>query len=189
MISYLGDQALNWRSRWPWFHAVSWGLFGSLAVTDSLPREFPFPICKCRDGAWGPERAGRVWKGRQSFRFSVASRRSMQDTDSFLGLRSICFSVRWQIWLQSHPSLGFPGGSVVMNLPAIQETQVWSPSCKDRPEKGMATYFSILAWRIPWTEEPGRLQSLGSQKCQTQLVAKHHHHHHPSLISLQDSLH
>ena len=95
MISYLGDQALNWRSRWPWFHAVSWGLFCSLAVTDSLPREFPFPICKCRDGAWGPARAGRVWKGRQSFRFSVASRRrSMQDTDSFLGLRSICFSVR-----------------------------------------------------------------------------------------------
>ena len=96
MISYLGDQALNWRSRWPWLHAVSWGLFCSLAVTDSLPREFSFPICKCRDGAWGPEKAGRVWKGRQSFRFSVASR-SLQDTGSILGLRSICLSLGWQI--------------------------------------------------------------------------------------------
>ena len=47
-------------------------------------------------------------------------------------------------------------------LLAMQETQVTVPSQEDPPEKGMATHFSILAWRIPWRKEPGRLQSMGS---------------------------
>ena len=45
----------------------------------------------------------------------------------------------------------------------MHETQVWPPGREDPLEKGMATHSSILAWRIPWTEEPGGLQSLGSQ--------------------------
>ena len=45
----------------------------------------------------------------------------------------------------------------------MQETQVWSLGQKDPLEKGMATHSSILAWRIPWPEEPGGLQSMGSQ--------------------------
>ena len=53
---------------------------------------------------------------------------------------------------------------IVKNLPAIQETQVQSLSLEDPLEKGMATHSSILAWMIPWTEEPGGLQSLGSQR-------------------------
>ena len=56
---------------------------------------------------------------------------------------------------------------MVKNLPAvqeIQETQVRSLGREDPLEKGMATHFSILAWRIPWTEEPGGLQSIGSQR-------------------------
>ena len=52
----------------------------------------------------------------------------------------------------------------VKNLPAIQETQVQSLGWEDSLEKGMATHSSILAWRIPWTEEPGELQSMGSQR-------------------------
>ena len=52
----------------------------------------------------------------------------------------------------------------VKNLPAIQETQVQSLGWGDTLEKGMATHSSTLAWKIPWTEEPGRLQSMGSQK-------------------------
>ena len=52
----------------------------------------------------------------------------------------------------------------VKNLPAIQETQVYSLGQVDPLEEGMATQSSILAWRIPWTEEPGRLQSMGSQR-------------------------
>ena len=53
---------------------------------------------------------------------------------------------------------------MVKNLPAMQETQVWSLGDEDPLEKEMATHSSILAWRIPCTEEPGRLQSMGSQR-------------------------
>ena len=45
-----------------------------------------------------------------------------------------------------------------------QETQVWSPGGEDPLEEGMATHSSILAWTIPWTEEPGGLQSIGSHR-------------------------
>ena len=50
------------------------------------------------------------------------------------------------------------------NLPAMQENWVQSLCQKDPLEKGMATHSSIRAWRIPWTEEPGGLQSMGSQR-------------------------
>ena len=53
---------------------------------------------------------------------------------------------------------------MVKNLLAMQETWVQSLGQKDPLEKEMATHSSILAWRIPWTEEPGGLQSLGSQR-------------------------
>ena len=53
---------------------------------------------------------------------------------------------------------------LVKNLPAIQETQVWFLGWGNPLEKGMATHSSILTWRIPWTEEQGRLQSMGSQR-------------------------
>ena len=53
---------------------------------------------------------------------------------------------------------------MVEHLPTMQETRVRSLGGEDPLEKEMATHFSILAWRIPWTEEPGRLQSMGSQR-------------------------
>ena len=52
---------------------------------------------------------------------------------------------------------------MVKNLLAMQETQIQSLDTEDALEKGMVTHSSILAWRIPWAEEPGRLQSMGSQ--------------------------
>ena len=58
---------------------------------------------------------------------------------------------------------------LVKNQPAMWETWVQSLGWEDPLEKGMATHSSILAWRIPWTEEPGELQSMGSQKSWTQL--------------------
>ena len=58
---------------------------------------------------------------------------------------------------------------MIKNLPAMQETPVGSLGWEDPLEKGMATHSSILDWRIPWTEEPGGLQSMGSQKSRTQL--------------------
>ena len=53
---------------------------------------------------------------------------------------------------------------MMKNPPAMQETQVQSLGQEDSLEEGMATHSSILAWRIPWTEEPGGLQSMGSQR-------------------------
>ena len=60
--------------------------------------------------------------------------------------------------------MGFPGGTVVKNLPAVQETQVQSLGREDHLEKEMATHSSILVWKISWTVEPGGLQSMGSQR-------------------------
>ena len=62
---------------------------------------------------------------------------------------------------------GFPGGSAVKNLPAMQELhKTWVPSLgwEDPLEEGTAIHSSFLAWRIPWTEEPDRLQSIGLQR-------------------------
>ena len=63
---------------------------------------------------------------------------------------------------------------MVKNLPAMQETCVQSLDQKDPLEKEMATHSSTLAWKIPWTEEPGGLQSMGSYS-QTQLSMKHYY--------------
>ena len=51
---------------------------------------------------------------------------------------------------------------VIKNLPAMQETRIQSLGQEDPLEKGLATHSSILAWKIPWTEEPGRLKHMGS---------------------------
>ena len=59
---------------------------------------------------------------------------------------------------------GFPGGSLVKNMPAKQETRVWSLGREDALEKEMATCSSILAWRIPWPEEPGVLPPWGHKE-------------------------
>ena len=68
-------------------------------------------------------------------------------------------------------NLEFPGGLVVKNPPAMLETWVRSLDWED-PLEGMATHSSILAWRIPWTEENGGLQSMGSQRVRHNLVTK-----------------
>ena len=72
--------------------------------------------------------------------------------------------------------LGFPGGSVVKTPPASARERVYSLSQEDSLEKEMATHSSILAWEIPRTEEPGRLQSRGLQESDTseQLTHKTH---------------
>ena len=64
----------------------------------------------------------------------------------------------------------FPGHSVVKNPPAKQEM-----GQEDSLEKKMATHSSILAWEIPWTEEPSRLQSMGSQRVEYDLAIKQHY--------------
>ena len=60
---------------------------------------------------------------------------------------------------------------MVKNLLAMQETRVQSLGREDPPEKGVAIHSSILAWRIPWPEEPGGLQSMGSQSLTTKRLS------------------
>ena len=60
--------------------------------------------------------------------------------------------------------MSFPRGSAVKNLLATQETWVQTLDEEDLLKEGLATHFSILAGKISWTEEPGRLQSMGSQR-------------------------
>ena len=69
-------------------------------------------------------------------------------------------------YFRGQPNLfwGFPGGSVVKNPPAMQEIQVQSLDQEDPLEKEKAIHFSILDWEIPWTVEPGGLQSMTSQR-------------------------
>ena len=69
-----------------------------------------------------------------------------------------------KIFLYTDTILNFTCGSMVKNLPARRDTWVRSLGWEDPLEKGMGTQSSILAWRIPWTEEPGGLQSVGSQR-------------------------
>ena len=65
---------------------------------------------------------------------------------------------------------------MVKNLPAKQKAWVSCLGGKDPLEKGIAMHSSILAWRIPWTEEPGELQSMGLQRVGQELVTNTHEH-------------
>jgi len=87
----------------------------------------------------------------------------------FLCVHFFKFLVFWGVtgWLGEHAAS--LEAQKVKNLPAVQETRVGSLGWEDPLKKGMATHSSILAWRIPQTEEPGRLQSMGVTKSQTQL--------------------
>ena len=71
--------------------------------------------------------------------------------------------------------MGFPGRLVVKNPPEMQEMWVQSLGGEDAPEKEMATHSSILAWEIPWTEEPGGLQSMKLQESDTTERLNYHH--------------
>ena len=62
---------------------------------------------------------------------------------------------------------------MIKNLPAMQETWVPSLDEEDPLEKGMATYSSVLAWEIPWTEKPGGLHSMGLQRVRYNFTAGH----------------
>ena len=70
---------------------------------------------------------------------------------------------------------GYPDGSSVKNLPAVQETWVQSLGLGDPLEEELATHSSILAWETPWTDKPGGLQSMGLQRVGYNLVTKLQH--------------
>ena len=72
--------------------------------------------------------------------------------------------------------MGFPGGSAVENPPAMRETQVRSLGGEDPLEEEMAIYSSILAWRIPWTNEPAKHSSCGHKEPDTTEQLMHNPH-------------
>ena len=72
---------------------------------------------------------------------------------------------------------------MVKNLPVMQETWVQSLGQEDPQEKGMATHSNILTWRIPLTEEHGRLQSMGSQRVGHNLVTEQQQNRRPDSLS------
>ena len=108
---------------------------------------------------------------------------------SLLSVCSINYRRIWiSIWLLIFFSFRFAGflfkystlfhlvvTQTVKNLPAMQETQIWYLGQEHPLEKRMATHSSILAWSIPWIEEPGRLQSMWSQRVGHNWATKHAH--------------
>ena len=92
----------------------------------------------------------------------------MTNLYSFISGISICIATIKELWIiEDHkhiilPYTGFPGSSV--SEESAHSTQVWSLGREDPLEKEMATHSSILAWKISWTEEPGGLQYMGSQR-------------------------
>ena len=75
-----------------------------------------------------------------------------------------------------HSKCAFLMSQMVTDLPAMQETWVWFLGWVDPLEKGMATHSSILAWRIPWTEDPGGIQSMELQRVEHDWVTNTHTH-------------
>ena len=85
---------------------------------------------------------------------------------TWIQLAIIFLSLTYFIQYDKHHMISLKCGiqaQMVKNLSAVLDTRVQSWGQEDTLEKGMATHSSILAWEIPWTEEPGRLQSMGSQ--------------------------
>ena len=103
--------------------------------------------------------AGQSWKGMP---MKTETRQPAMAKQPLVPLLSVPSVVIYPV--QRNSKCGFPGGSVGKNLPAKQEMQVWSLGRDGLLEKAMATRSSILAWETPRTEEPGGLQSMGSQR-------------------------
>ena len=106
-----------------------------------------------------------IWVKKEYFFPQKVFKIFMTTEINYIARLEFCVQDKWQ--LQPKETEYWPRGMVaqsVKNLPAVQETWVWSLGREDLLEKEMATHSSMHAWRIPWTEETGRLQSMGSQK-------------------------
>ena len=114
-------------------------------------------------GAWGlqstgSQRVGHDWATSLTHSLTLYS---ISNTLLCLGNYSNWNPLKWASFLVAQ---------TVKNLPAMWETQVWSLNQEDPLEKEMTTHSSIFAWRIPWTEVPGGLQSMESQRVRTERV-------------------
>ena len=98
------------------------------------------------------------------------STKKLNVTSEWRGIVFIACKYLKQLKLKSF--LGSLVPQLLKNPPAMWETRIWSLGWEDPLEEGMATHSSILAWRISWTEEPGRLQSMGLPRVGHDLVTK-----------------
>ena len=142
-----------------WPRTSPHGVYSSLSRGPAL-----LPMCLLQSTAEGPHRAGRA----SSPPWRLTQESGELPPHSWFWLDPEYY---WKECLYINYSIskiwGFPGSSVAKNTLASQETWVQSLGRDDPLEKEMATQSSILAWEIPWTEEPGGLQSMGSQKSRT----------------------
>ena len=121
--------------------------------TSDISVVYAWPLCV----AWAAEHGGWVLR-RGISRVSVHKIQAEAERFLMTQIRKTQIIIFASIyWI-------FPVDLMVKNLTAMQETRVQTLDQKDPLEKGMAIHSSILAWRIPWTEEPGRPQSMGSQR-------------------------
>ena len=101
-----------------------------------------------------------------NFNQPVESNKDMKVNQEFTNKSTLNFK------FPAYLSLGFPGDSVVKNLPAMQEMQALSLNREVPQEKEVATYSCVLAWESPWTEEPDELQSMELQRVRHNLAAE-----------------
>ena len=97
----------------------------------------------------------------RSHDWKLTVRITNEHKNGFILLDHVLFKINWISIECNAPCVGFPIGSVVKNLSAMQEMQemwAWCLGWEDPLEEGIATHSSVLAWRIPWTEEAGELQ-------------------------------
>ena len=144
-------RGIGWRGRWK--GGSGWGMHVIPWLIHVNVWQYPLQYCKVISLQLVNEKKKR--KCNQKNVWGPAARHSKANKQPRLVERKVCF---------------ISGASVaqsVKNLPAMQETQVRFLGWEDPLEKEMATHSNILAWPIPWTEEPGRLQSTGSQELDT----------------------
>ena len=104
------------------------------------------------------------------FKFQPAKAKSSHQSDSHSQSNDIALDISFLLWSKIKikyllwSKMAFLVAQKVKSPPAVQETRVWSLGQEDPLNKEMATHSSILAWKIPWTEKPGRLQSMSSQR-------------------------
>ena len=140
--------------KWTWSH----GWDSGFRARQPSPRK----AASRGAGCWAQAHSGvssRVWAELKQEWRSKGSCYKGQHTEKAMFIIAQLSPCQLSFWYKSSPEF-----QMVKNLPAMQETQVWCLGQEDPLEEGMATHSSILAWRIPWAEEPGGLQSMELQR-------------------------
>ena len=143
------------------YHHLPWGTDCFEATGSEQHRPGGFLTLGCPPAQ--ERTCSRIW----AVWSSGNSKYSSPSSASELSANSVFTGLLLRTYLRIKETWGFPGGSVIKNPPANAETRVRSLGREDSLEKEVATQSSTLAWEVPWTEEPGGPQSMGSQEQDT----------------------